>query len=107
MMDRSRALALLALCDGDEIWSLETCRRHGVPPAWIARWKDAFESNPALDRDTIYYGEQKVAQFEGVRAVDLAIELARELGVRLDPQVLAHGSRSRIVQTIRETLEEE
>jgi len=39
------ALSLLALCDGDDIWSCDYCRSQRVPEDWIAKLRDVFESD--------------------------------------------------------------
>ncbi len=106
MLTRPQALAMLNLCDGEEIWSLDYCRQHRVPDAWISELQDAFESNPSLDRDAIYVAGRRVNQFEGVRAVDIAIKLAGELRVPLGSAALQLGDRSEIVRAVREAIEE-
>ncbi len=80
-LTRSRALALLSKCVGNEIWSVATCQEAGVPEDWIEDLADAYESGFRLDRQTIYVGEARTNQFHGVRDIDLAIRLAETLGV--------------------------
>lgn len=106
MMSRAQALSLLSLCDGDEIWSIEDCRKHRIPEAWVRELADAFESNPAIDAETIFQNGKALNQYQGVRAIDLAVKLANVLGVRLDPHVLQTADRRGLVEHIRETLEE-
>lgn len=106
MISRSRALALLSLCDGDEIWSVEYCRQHGVPERWITELTDAYESGFDADRDTIYYADKPVNQYEGVLAVDLAMKLAKVLGLPMARIENATLDRTEIVRVIRELLEE-
>lgn len=106
MMSRPQALALLSRCDGDEIWSIDECRAHRLPEAWIRELADAFESNPAVDAETIYHQGKALNQYRGVRAVDLAVKLAQVLGVRLDPFVLKNADRHDLVERIRESVEE-
>ena len=106
MISRSHALALLSLCDGDEIWSVAYCREQRVPESWIRELADAFESGFDSDRDTIYYAEKPVNHYEGVLAVDLAMKLASVLGVSPTRLLGASRDRDAIVREIRETLEE-
>lgn len=106
MISRSQALTLLSLCDGDEIWSIEYCRQKGVPEVWITELTDAYESGFESDRETIYYAEKPVNQYEGVLAVDLAIKLAKVLGVPMTRILSASRDRGAIVREILETLEE-
>ena len=74
-------MVLLARCRGDEIWSVDTCRREGVPETWIEELADAFESGFDHDRNTIYENRQQVNQYHGVPDLQLAIRLAEFLGV--------------------------
>jgi hypothetical protein len=83
-ISRSRALALLTLCQGDEIWSLEDCRVHGVPEVWIEDLSDTFESGFSTDRQTIYVGDRVTNHYHGVRDLDLAERLAESLGLDFD-----------------------
>jgi hypothetical protein len=106
MMSRPQALALLSRCDGDEIWSIDECRAHRLPETWIRDLADAFESNPAVDAETIYHHGKALNQYRGVRAVDLAVKLAHVLGVRLDPFFLQNADRHALVERIRESVEE-
>jgi len=106
MISRSRALALLSLCDGDEIWSVEYCRQQGVPEGWITELTDAYESGFDADRDTIYFADKPVNQYEGILAVDLAMKLAKVLGLPMARIEKAACNRSEIVRFIQEMLEE-
>lgn len=81
MLTRLKARVLLAACQGNEIWSPDTCLEHGVPPAWIEELSDTFESGFNQDQQTIYIGDQVTNQYHGVRDVDLAYKLAEFLGV--------------------------
>jgi hypothetical protein len=105
-MDRLKALLLLDQCDGDEIWSLETCREKGVPEEWIKELSDCFESGFDDDRMTIYIGDRVTNQYLGVRAVDLARELGLELGLPMAQIVTRAGSRRELVRAIQEAAEE-
>jgi hypothetical protein len=105
-LSRLQALSLLNECDGDHIWSVEHCRLRGVPEDWIAELVDGFESGFNLDEQTIYYKEQKVSQFEGLRDYDLALRLAKFLNIRLGSSLELLPTRRAIVQAIKEKFEE-
>lgn len=106
MISRTHALYLLDLCDGEEIWSIEYCRRHHVPDRWVRELRDAYESGFKDPSQTIIYEGRVVNQFEGVLAVDIAMRVAAVLGV--DPHGITqhHASRHGIVREIRERIEE-
>ena len=106
-MNRSYLLNLLMECTGDDIWSPEYCRQRRVPDSWVSQCVDAYESGFDRNSNTIYYRDRVVNQFEGVRDVDIACLIAKELG--LNPQRLIEISMSRadLVKRIRETIEED
>ncbi len=106
MISRAHALQLLSLCDGEEIWSIEYCRRHRVPDRWVRELRNAYESGFANPTQTIYYAGRIVNQFEGVLAVDIAIRIAEVLGVNVAIIASRHLSREEIVRAIREQIEE-
>ncbi|MFN9984867.1 MAG: hypothetical protein ACK52S_04880 [Pirellula sp.] len=106
MISRSHALVLLSLCDGEEIWSVDYCRKQRVPESWITELTDAYESGFETDRETIYDADKPVNQYEGVLAVDLAIKLAKTLGLPMARILGAARDRCAIVREIREALEE-
>ena len=85
-MNRLTARMLLDEGTGRDIWSIEYCLSRGIPRDWIESLVDCFESGFKSDRETIYHdagaGEHPVNQFEGVRDVDLACQLATFLGVQ-------------------------
>lgn len=99
-----RALALLTKCRGDEIWSVEHCRQAGVPDGWIERMSDAFESGFQNDSQTIYFENEVTNQYHGVRDLDLAIELARSLGVDVDRILGVTAGRRAIVRALKEAV---
>ncbi|GIW98239.1 MAG: hypothetical protein KatS3mg111_1572 [Pirellulaceae bacterium] len=105
-MDRLRALDLLSECTGDHIWSVEYCRRRGVPEAWIAALADAFESNYFEDEQTIYIGNMATNQYHGVRDVDLAMRIGELWGVDVDRLAAVSFSRAALVEAIRQAIEE-
>lgn len=72
---------LLAECRGDEIWAPTTCKKKGIPEAWIEELSDTFESGFRSDRETIYEQGEVTNQYHGVRDLALAHRLAEFLGV--------------------------
>ncbi|MBX3423317.1 MAG: hypothetical protein KF752_17295 [Pirellulaceae bacterium] len=105
-MERLRALQLLAECTGDDIWSLEYCRQKRIPDSWIERLSDCFESGFERDSQTIYVGDHVTNQYLGIRDVDLAIELARVLGLNIDRLTTGALSRRALVLALQEAIEE-
>jgi hypothetical protein len=105
-LPRHKALALLSQCDGDEIWSLDHCRKTGVPEPWIGELSDAYESGFQNDRQTTYVENRQTNQYHGVRDVDLATKLCQSLG--LDAQAVTQMATSRraVVLAIKEAVEE-
>ncbi|MCP4944413.1 MAG: hypothetical protein GY924_20865 [Planctomycetaceae bacterium] len=98
---RHRALAILNLCVGDEIWNEETCHRSGIPPNWINEMSDAIESGYKTDTETIYVDNRATNQYHGVRDLDLAIRLGKVLGVDVERATQSAISRRAIVQAIK------
>lgn len=101
---RDRALALLSLCRGDEIWNLQHCREQGVPEAWIEELADTFESGFRTDRETIYLGRAATNQYHGVRDLDLAIRLAQSMGLDVDRVTATAMGRRAIVHAIKQAI---
>lgn len=106
MISRIEALRLLELCDGEEIWSIDYCRRQRVPEGWIREMRDAYESGFSQDSQTIFYGGHKVNQFEGVLAVDIALRVATVLGIDTTRILDRSLGRDAVVRAIKETVEE-
>ena len=106
-MNRSYLLTLLTECTGDDIWSVEYCRQVRVPETWIAECVDSYESGFDRNENTIYYRERVVNQFEGVRDVDIACMIARQLGIDVRRLIESSSSRADLVRKIRETIEED
>jgi len=98
---RHRALAILNLCIGDEIWSEETCRESGVPPTWIAEMSDALESGFNTDDQTIYVENRPTNQYHGIRDLDLAIRIGKVLGIDTERATQTALSRRSIVNAIK------
>lgn len=105
-MNRSQALKLLTECIGDDIWPIEHCRKRQVPEAWINELQDAYESGFNSDDQTIYYQNEVVNQFEGIRDVDLACKIGQLLKVNVSRIVQQQISRRNVVRDIREAIEE-
>ena len=105
-MNRSQALKLLTECTGNDIWSIEHCRKRQVPEAWISELQDAYESGFDSDDQTIYYQNEFVNQFEGIRDVDLACKIGQLLKVNISRIVQQQNSRASVVREIREAIEE-
>ena len=101
------ALELLKECAGDDLWSLEHCRARGIPTAWIEELSDGFESSYQIDSETIYVGDRKVSQYEGIRDIDLAIKLGEYLGVNTALLKASSLTRHGLVKAIREAVEED
>lgn len=106
------ALALLDECTGDDLWSVEHCVQRRVPQAWIDELADAYETSYRISSQAIYVadaeqGRRIVNQFYGVRDVDLAKRIARELGVDISSIAALAGSRRRVVEMIKEALMED
>jgi len=101
---RHRALAILNLCVGDEIWNEETCRNLGVPPDWIKDMSDAIESGYNTDSETIYIANKSTNQYHGVRDLDLALRLGKVLGIDVDRATQSSISRRSIVQAIKNAI---
>lgn len=101
---RDRALKLLSLCDGDEIWSVPYCLDHGVPTPWIDELSNAFESGYQTDSKTIYENGRMTNQYHGIRDVDLAIRLAKSLGVATESMQLEFRDRRSAVEMLKQAV---
>lgn len=109
---RHRALALLSECTGETIWPVDHCEQRGVPRLWIDELAQPWESGFDNDRNTIYTGDlayierRPTNQFFGVRDVDLAVHLGKELGVDV-AQLAPHAlGRSALVTAIKQAVME-
>lgn len=105
-MNRLRALMLLQECTGDDIWSLEHCRLRQVPEEWIDELSDCFESGFEHDLQTIYVGDRVTNQYRGIRDVDLAQKLGRQLGLPVDQIASQSASRRSLVNALQDAAEE-
>lgn len=103
---RIHALRLISLCNPDDIWSIDDCTKSRVPTDWIDAFRETYESNFEDPSSTIQQDGRKLNQYHGVRAIDIAVQAAVGLGLRLDPSVLASNHRGLILQSIRENIEE-
>lgn len=99
-LSRSKSLALLSKCVGNEIWSVQTCRESGVPQEWIDVLADAYESGFKTDNRTIYVGDSVTNQYHGIRDVDLAMRLGRQLGIDVDRVTETTLNSRAVVQAI-------
>ena len=106
MLARHRALAILAECHGDELWSEEYCRTRGVPETWVREFADAYESGFRSDSQTIYVGDRPTNQYRGVRDVDLAVRVAQSMGMDVDRITSAALTRQGVVQAIKQAVME-
>ncbi len=105
-VNRSQALKLLTECTGDDIWSVEYCRKRQIPEDWIGELQDAYESGFESKDQTIYYRNEVVNQFEGIRDVDLACKIGHLLKVNVSRIVEQQNSRVGVVREIREAIED-
>jgi len=96
----------LSECTGDDIWSIEYCRKRQIPQLWIDELRDAYESGFKSDNQTIYYCNEVVTQFEGIRDVDLACKIGQYFKLKVARIVERQISRSAVVRAIREAIEE-
>ena len=97
---------LLTECTGDDIWSIEYCRKRHVPDTWIEELQDAYESGFDSNNQTIYHRNEVVNQFEGIRDVDLAFKIGQLLKVNVARIVQQQLSRRSVVREIREAIEQ-
>lgn len=81
IVDRIRAEMLLLKCRGDEIWSLELCREHGIPESWIQELQECYESGFDAERSMIFENEKLVNQYHGLSDLLIAYRLAEFLGI--------------------------
>jgi hypothetical protein len=102
----AHALHLLSECTGQDIWSVEYCQQRNVPQAWVIELRDAYESGFESSNAQIFYRDQWVNQFEGVRDVDLACKIGQFLKVDVASIVQMTSSRAGVVRAIREAIEE-
>lgn len=100
------AQMLLLKCKGDEIWDVDTCRREGVPEAWIEELADSYESGFDSDRNTIYHQGRVVNQFHGVMDLQLAYRLAEYLGIDWQRVTSNALGRRAEVEAIKDELDE-
>ncbi len=103
-LSRSRALAILSKCIGNQIWDVETCFGQGVPQDWIEELADAYESGFRSDRETIYVADSATNQYYGVRDVDLAIRIGKLLGLDVNRVTVAAIHDRAVVQSIKDAV---
>jgi hypothetical protein len=93
-------------CTGDDLWSIEHCRLRRIPEPWIAELADAFESGFDNDSHTIYVENRPTNQYAGVRDVDLAIRIAKTLGMNVESLMDQSFSRRAVVEAIKRAVME-
>ncbi len=96
----------LSECDGDSIWSRDYCKQRGLPDYLIDALEDAFESGFEQSDQTIFYDDRPVNQFEGVRDVDLAIWIGKQMKVDVSRLRSRCFTRASLVRAIKEEIEE-
>jgi hypothetical protein len=106
-VNRLQALMLLEECTGDHIWSLAYCRQRSVPEQWIMSLSECFESGFDDDLQTIYWNERLTNQYEGLRDVDLAVQLGRFLQLPVDRLLAQATSRRWLVKALQQSVEED
>ncbi len=89
---------------GNEIWSAGHCRDAGVPEVWFEELADVFESGFQTDSQTIYVGNDVTNQYHGVRDLDLAIQVARSMGLDVDRVTATALGRLAVVQAIKDAV---
>ncbi len=102
-LSRLHALALLEECTGDHVWSVAHCELRGVPDQWVTELADAFESG-LDDSQTLYTDAGRTNQYHGIRDVDLAIRLAKHLGIDVDRLLVGYRNRVAMVRAIKEAV---
>lgn len=105
-MNRWQLLDMLSECTGETIWPLDYCRQRGVPTAAIEAIARAYESGPRTTGEAIFLDDRWVNQFEGIADADLAVWIARQLGVDIAPILAVSPTRVSLVRAIRERVEE-
>lgn len=70
----------------------------------IDKLSDAFESGYRSDTQTIYENGEMTNQYHGVRDLDLAIELAKSLGIDTESLGLEFKGKCSAVQVIKEAV---
>jgi hypothetical protein len=106
MISEINALALLELCRGDEIWSIEYCRDAGVPEPWVLEMSDVFESGFDSERSKIYETGELRNHYEGVRDLELAYQIANFLKYDTSEIRLTVLDRRRQVAAIKQLIHE-
>lgn len=107
VLPRDRVLALLDECTGDHVWSIEHCRRRGLPADWIEELADAYESGFQRDTETLYTDAGVTNQYHGVRDFDLAVRLGRLLGVDVERVLDTQRTRASVVSEIKRSYDDD
>ncbi len=107
VLTRLQARMLLSACTGRDIWPVDLCRQQGIPAEWIQELADCFESGFRSDRQTIYYEQRVVNQFQGVHDLQLAYRLGEFLGVDTQRVGAGLGDPVAQVRAIQEAADED
>ena len=105
-LDEIKALMLLNLCVGDEIWSIQQCRANGVPENWVLELQDTLESGFDTDRNTIYVDGQLTNQYHGVSDLKIAYKCSDFLGIDCKSATQIALGRIAEVRALKEAVEE-
>ena len=105
-MNKVKAQILLMKCLGDEIWSIETCQKEGIPEQWITELRNTFESGFDTDRNTIYVDDKLTNQYHGILDLHLAYKLAEFLGVDCQAETQSSLGRRAEVKALQVAFEE-
>ncbi len=81
-MNRSNLLNWLAECTGDDVWSIDYCKRSGIPDSWIRDLSEIYESGFKTSKEVLYHEGKRIHQYRGIRDSDLARRISQQLGYR-------------------------
>lgn len=105
-MNRSNLLNWLAECTGDDVWSIDYCKKSGIPESWIRDLSEIYESGFKTSNEVLYHEGKRIHQYKGIRDSDLAMRIALQLGYPVDAIERAALSHSDLVRRIKEAVEE-
>ncbi len=106
MINRSTLLYWLAECTGDDVWSIEYCKKSGIPDSWIRDLSEIYESGFKTSKEILYHKGNRIHQYQGIRDCDLARRIAQQLGYSVEAIERTALSQSDLVRRIKETIEE-
>ncbi|MCU0716062.1 MAG: hypothetical protein MUD03_08035 [Pirellula sp.] len=105
-MDRSNLLNWLAECTGDDVWSIDYCKRSGIPDSWIRDLSEIYESGFKTSKEVLYHEGKRIHQYRGIRDSDLARRISQQLGYPVEAIERSALSPSDLVRRIKEAVEE-